>query len=68
MCVNKQQAEKLRKPVNKKIKRRTIYARFKEKILAADLSYMESLSSKNKNVKCLLCITDVFNKCAWVKP
>ena len=29
---------------------------------------MESLSSKNKNVKCLLCAVDVFTKYAWVKP
>ena len=29
---------------------------------------MESLSSKNKNVEYLLCVMDVFNKYAWVKP
>ena len=29
---------------------------------------MESLSSKNKNVKYLLCAIDVFTKYAWVKP
>ena len=29
---------------------------------------MESLSSKNKNVKYLLCFIDVFTKYAWVKP
>ena len=29
---------------------------------------MESLSSKNKNVKYLFCIIDVFTKHAWVKP
>ena len=29
---------------------------------------MESLSSKNKNVKYLLCVVDVFTKYAWVKP
>ena len=28
---------------------------------------MESLSSKNKNVKYSLCFIDVFTKCAWVK-
>ena len=37
----------------KKIKRRKVYARFKDKIWAADLAEMESLSSKNKNVKFL---------------
>ena len=29
---------------------------------------MESLSSKNKNVKYLSCVIDVFTKYAWVKP
>ena len=29
---------------------------------------MESLSSKNKNVRYLLCVIDVFPKHAWVKP
>ena len=29
---------------------------------------MESLPSKNKNVKYLLCVIDVFTKHAWVKP
>ena len=26
------------------------------------------LSSKNRNVKYLLCVIDVFTKCTWVKP
>ena len=29
---------------------------------------MESLSAKNKSVKYLLCVIDVFIKYAWVKP
>ena len=29
---------------------------------------MESLSSKNKNVKYILCVIDMFTKYAWVKP
>ena len=29
---------------------------------------MTSLYSKNKNVKYLLCVIDVFTKYAWVKP
>ena len=29
---------------------------------------MESLSSKNKNVKIWLCVIDVFTKYAWIKP
>ena len=29
---------------------------------------MESLSSKNKNVKNLFCVIDVLTKYGWVKP
>ena len=42
ISVNEQLAEQLHKPVIKKFKRRKVYA---------DLAEMESLSSKNKNVK-----------------
>ena len=65
--VIEQVAEELHKPVPKKFKRRKVYARFKDNIWAADLAEMESLSSKNKNVKYLLCVIDVFTKYAWVK-
>ena len=58
--VNEQLAKELHKPVIKKFKRRKVYARFKDNILAADLAEMESLPSKNKNVKYLLCVIDIF--------
>ena len=69
VSVNKQLAEELHKPViKKKIKRRKVYARFKDNIWAIYLAEMGSLSSKNKIVKYLLYVIDVFNKYAWVKP
>ena len=68
VSLNEQLAEELHKPIAKKFKRRKVYARFKDNIWAADLSEIGSLSSKNKNVKYLLCAIDVFNKYAWVKP
>ena len=67
MNVNEQLAQELHKPAIKKFKRRKVYAKFKDKIWAADLAEMESLSSKNKNVNYLLCVIDVFTKYAWVK-
>ena len=51
ISINEQLAEELHKPVTKKFKRRKVYARFKDNIWAADLAEMESLSTKNKNVK-----------------
>ena len=44
VSVNEQLSEELNKPVIKKIKRRKVYARFKDNIWGADLSEMESLS------------------------
>ena len=48
MSVNEQLAEELHELVTKKFRRRKVYARFKDNILAADLAEMGSLSSKNK--------------------
>ena len=59
--------KELHNPVIKKFKRRKVYARFKDNIWAANLTEMESLSSKNKNVKYLLYVIDVFTKYAWIK-
>ena len=35
--------------------------------MAVDLAEMGSLSSKNRGVKCLLCVIDIFTKYPWVK-
>ena len=53
VSVNEHLVEELHKPVIKKFKKRKVYARFKDNIWAADLAEMESLSSKNNNVKYL---------------
>ena len=66
--VKEQLAQSLHKSVIRKFRRRKDYARFKDNIWAADLAEIESLFSKNKNVKYLLCVIDVFSKYAWVKP
>ena len=68
VTVNEQLAEETNKPVINKFKRRQVSAIFKDNIRVADLAEMGSLSSKNRNVKYLSCVTDVFTKCAWVKP
>ena len=62
MSVNEQLAKELHKPLIKKFQRRKVYARFKDNIWAADLAKMGSLAFRNKNVKYLLCIVDVFTK------
>ena len=61
ISVNEQLAEELHKTVIKIFKGRKFCAKFKDNIWATDLDKMESLSSKNKNVKYLLYVKDVFN-------
>ena len=39
-----------------------------ENIRAADLAEKELLRSKNKNIKYLLGVVDIFSKYTWVKP
>ena len=46
ISVNKLLAEKLHEPVIKKLKRRNLYARFKDNIWAADLGEMEFIVFK----------------------
>ena len=62
--VNEQLAEELRKPVTKKFNSSKVYARVKDNIWAADLAEIKLFSSKNKNVKYLLCAINVFTNYA----
>ena len=66
MSLNEQLTKELHKLVTKKFKGRKVYARFKDKIWAADFDEMESLNSENKNVTYLLFVIDVFTKYAWL--
>ena len=62
-----QLAEELHKSVIKNSKEDKPMADLKKNLWTVDLATMESLSSKNKNVKYLLCVRDTFTKYAWVK-
>ena len=44
-----------------------MFARFKDNICAGDLAEIGTLSSKNKNVKYLLFVIDVFTEHSWFK-
>ena len=68
MSVNEELAEELCKPVIKTFLKRWVYASFKDNVWVEDLGKMGSLSAKNRDVKYLLCVIDVFIKYAWVKP
>ena len=66
--VNEEIDKELNKPVINKFNRKRVYSKVKDNIWAADLAEMGWLSSKNRGVKYLLCVIDVFTKHSWIKP
>ena len=61
-------ADELHKPFIKKFKKRKVYSQFKDNIWGVDLADMQSLSKKNKGIKYLLCVIDLYSKYAFVIP
>ena len=59
-------ADELHKPVIRKFKKRKVYSQFKNNIWGVDLADMQSLSRKNKGIKYLLCVIDLYSKYAFV--
>ena len=45
-----------------------VYSQLKDNIWGVDLADMQSLSRKNKGIKCLLCAIDLYSKYAFVIP
>ena len=58
----------LHKPIIRKFKKRKVYLAFKDNIWGVDLADMQLLSKYNKGIRFLLCVIDIFSKCAWVAP
>ena len=63
---NEELAKELHKPIIRKLKKRTVYSRFKDNISGADLVDIQLISKFNKGFRFLLCFIDVFSKYAWV--
>ena len=61
-------AYELHKPIIKKFEKRKVYSQFKDNIWGVDLADMQSLSRKNKGVKYLLCVIDLYSKYVFVIP
>ena len=61
-------ADELHKPIIKKFEKRKVYSQFKDNIWGVDLTDMQSLSRKNKGIKYLLCVIDLYSKYAFVIP
>ena len=61
-------ADEPHKPIIRKFNKRKVYSQFKDNIWAVDLADMQSLSRKNKGIKYLLCVIDLYSKYAFVIP
>ena len=61
-------ADELHKPIIRKFNKRKVYSQFKDNIWGVDLADMQSLSRKNKGIKFLLCVIDLYSKYAFVIP
>ena len=61
-------ADERHKPIIRKFNKRKVYSQFKDNIWGVDLADMQSLSRKNKGIKYLLCVIDLYNKYAFVIP
>ena len=61
-------ADELHKPIIRKFNKRKVYSQFKYNIWGVDLADMQSLSRKNKGIKYLLCVIDLYSKYAFVIP
>ena len=60
--------DELHKPIIKKLDKRKVYSQFKDNIWGVDLADMQSLTTKNKGIKYILCAIDLFSKYAFVIP
>ena len=61
-------ADELHKPIIRKFNKRKVYSQFKDNIWGVDLADMQSLSRKNKGIKYLFCVIDLYSKYAFVIP
>ena len=61
---NQELAEELHKPMIKKFEKRKVHSSFINNIWGAGLADMQLISKFNKGFLFLLCIIDIYNKCA----
>ena len=61
-------ADELHQPIINKFNKRKVYSQFKDNVWGVDLADMQSLSRKNKGIKYLLCVIDLYSKYAFVIP
>ena len=65
---NIQLADELHKPIIRKFQKRKVHLSFRDNIWDVDLADMQLLSKFNRGFRFVLCVIDIFRKCAWVIP
>ena len=65
---NQQLANELDTQIIRTFKRRKVYSSFKDNIWVADLADMQSICKRNKGIRFLLCVINIFSKYALVVP
>ena len=55
-------ADERHKPIIRKFSKRKVYSQVKDNTCGVDLADMQSLSRKNKSIKYLLCVIDLYSK------
>ena len=65
---NKESAEELHKAIIIKFNKRKVHSPFIDNIWGAYLADMQLISKFNKGFRFLLCVIDIYSKCAWAIP
>ena len=65
---NKELVEESHKPTIIKFEKRKVNSSFIDDIWGADLTDMQFISNFNKGFRFLLCVIDIYSKCAWIIP
>ena len=65
---NKELVEESHKPTIIKFEKRKVNSSFIDNIWGADLTDMQFISNFNKGFRFLLCVIDIYSKCAWIIP
>ena len=65
---NKESAEELHKATIIKFNKRKVHSPFIDNIWGAYLADMQLISKFNKGFRFLLCVIDIYSKCAWAIP
>ena len=65
---NKELAEELHKPINRKFENRKVHSPFIDNIWDADFTDMQLISKFNKGIRFLLGVINIFSKYTWFIP